>query len=126
MVVMLLDDNPDIILLMRMMVTRILSHEDCQFLEGRNGQEGIDMLTTNDQVPELIISNFRMPQMDGLTFFQQVRQNAKWADIRLVMMSAHPSGDLVQRVAELGAESFLRKPFNMADVEKAIRGGSHN
>ncbi len=122
MIVMVLDDNPDIILLMRTMVTRVLKNEECQFLEGRNGQEGIDLLNTNDQVPEMIISNFRMPQMDGLTFFREVRQNVNWTDIRLIMMSAHPSSDLIRQAIESGAESFLRKPFNLVDVEHALLG----
>lgn len=117
---MVLDDHPDIILLMRAMVTRVLKNEECQFLEGRNGQEGIDLLETNDQMPEMIISNFRMPQMDGLTFFREVRQNVNWTDIRLIMMSAHPSTDLIRQASESGAESFLRKPFNLVDVEHAL------
>ena len=120
MIVMVLDDHPDIILLVRAMVTRVLKNEECQFLEGRNGQEGIDLLETNDQMPEMIISNFRMPQMDGLTFFREVRQNVNWTDIRLIMMSAHPSTDLIRQASESGAESFLRKPFNLADVEHAL------
>ena len=119
---MVLDDNPDIILLVRTMVTRVLKDEECQFLEGRNGQEGINLLEANDQIPEMIISNFRMPQMDGLTFFREVRQNIKWTDIRLIMMSAHPSGELIRQASESGAESFLRKPFNLADVEHALLG----
>lgn len=120
MIVMVLDDHPDIILLVRAMVTRVLKNEECQFLEGRNGQEGIDLLINNDQMPEMIISNFRMPQMDGLTFFREVRQNVNWTDIRLIMMSAHPSTDLIRQASESGAESFLRKPFNLADVEHAL------
>ena len=58
--------------------------------------------------------------MDGMTFVSEVRHNTAWDNIRLVMMSAQGSADIISQAAAGGAEAFLRKPFSYRDLTTTI------
>ena len=120
MILLVVDDNPDIISLVSMMALRILGGDKCQIISGRNGQEGLELLQAAESMPDVIISNLRMPQMDGLTFLREVRARPQWSDIHLVMMSATQTAEARHQAAASGAEFFLAKPFNLNDFKDLL------
>lgn len=120
MVILLVDDNPDIIQLISAMIKRILGAGQCQIFSGRDGVEGLDILNTSEQTPDLIFTNLRMPNMDGLTFIKQVRLNDTWVKIPLVMMTAQQSPDVRREVMANGAAAFLAKPFNFNELKSTL------
>jgi CheY-like chemotaxis protein len=109
--VLILDDHPDIIALLK----TVLEHWGFEVISGRNGEEGLDLLTSSQQM-DVIISNFRMPQMDGMTFLKEVRVHSEWDSIPFVMMSALSSEDYARAAAERGANAYLAKPFRVAEL----------
>jgi two-component system chemotaxis response regulator CheY len=116
--IMVLDDNPEILSMVTIMLHNAYGRETCHVVAGRNGQEGLELL--KDASPDLILTNLRMPQMDGMTFLGEVRHNTEWSSIRLVMMSAQSSIETVSKAKEGGAEAFLRKPFTYRDLTTTI------
>lgn len=120
MIILILDDNPDIVALMDAMLDHILGAENIHILKARNGIEGLSLLREITSVPELIISNFRMPEMDGLTFFREIQSHRAWSQIPIVMMSAHLSVDVRQEATNSGVQVFLSKPFGIEDVRKSL------
>jgi CheY-like chemotaxis protein len=109
--ILVLDDNPDIIALLK----AILEQWGFEVLWGRNGEEGLDLLTSSQQ-PDAIISNMRMPQMDGMAFLETVRVHSEWDSIPFVMMSALNSEEYTRTAAEHGANAYLAKPFRVAEL----------
>ena len=126
MVILILDDNPDILMLMRLMVKRILGINDQDILTGRNGVEGISLLADAKIRPEMIISNLRMPDMDGLAFLKELRHHGEWEHIPLIMMSANLPFEIRHEAARYGVGAFLNKPFNLEDVRETISNISPN
>lgn len=120
MIILLLDDNEGIVMLTRTMIEQILGRQNCTIITGRNGQEGLQLLAGMDPLPDLIISNFRMPAMDGLTFFAHIRNTPRWQHIRLVMMSAVTSAEVHHAAASYEVETFLDKPFRLEDLRRVI------
>lgn len=120
MVILLVDDNPDIIQLISAMIKRILGANQCEIVSGRDGQEGLDILNTSQHTPDLIFTNLRMPHMDGMTFIRQVRLNNTWVKIPMVMMTAQQSPDIRREVMANGATAFLAKPFNFDDLKSTL------
>lgn len=120
MVILLVDDNPDIIQLISAMIKRILGAHQCDIVSGRDGQEGLDILNTSEQMPDLIFTNLRMPNMDGITFIKQVRLNDTWVKIPMVMMTAQQSPDIRREVMANGAAAFLAKPFNFNEIKSTL------
>jgi len=119
MVILLVDDNPDIIQLISTMIKRIMGAK-CEIVSGRDGQEGLDILKASDHAPDMIFTNLRMPHMDGLTFIKQVRRNDTWDNIPMVMMTAHQSPDIRREVMANGATAFLAKPFNFNEIKTTL------
>jgi two-component system, chemotaxis family, chemotaxis protein CheY len=114
--VMIVDDNPDITHLLAMMLPRIVAN--CEIVAARDGAEGLDLL--EDAAPDVVLTNLRMPFMDGLTLIGEIRRNVAWDHIRLWMMSAESTPDVRERAATEGAEAFLAKPFTVADLRKLL------
>lgn len=116
--VLVLDDNPDILALVSAMLQRVFG--SCQIITGRNGAEGLAALAEPDNTPDIILSNLRMPKMDGFTFVREVRRNTDWAGIGVAMMSALSTQDIRDEAQAIGAEVFLPKPFTYHDFKTAM------
>ncbi len=70
--------------------------------------------------PDLIISDVMMPEIDGLSFAQKIKQNKLWSHIPLILLSAlHHEDDQVKGI-EAGAEVYVTKPFNVKYLEKVV------
>lgn len=104
---------------MRRIVGRILSDAGFEILEAGDGQEAIDVLEAQTEVPELACVDWNMPVMDGLTFITEVRKRPEWRSITLMMVTTESEQDRIVRALAAGAHEYLIKPFTgEALVEK--------
>ncbi|MBI1280836.1 MAG: response regulator [Anaerolineaceae bacterium] len=117
--ILLLDDNSDILSLLEM----VLNQQGYEVMSGRNGREGMDILKQGI-FPDLIISNFHMPQMDGLDFLEHLRENPRFRTIPFILLTAAPPVQWQQQASLLGANAFLPKPFKIDLLKKTIRAVS--
>ncbi|OVE80330.1 hypothetical protein BVY02_00565 [bacterium J17] len=75
----------------------------------------------NDRVVGLIVSDWSMPNMDGLEFLKAVR-NQKWLkDIPFLMLTAEGQQESVLEAVQHGVDDYMVKPFKTGDLEKKIR-----
>ncbi|MEZ4671881.1 MAG: response regulator [Anaerolineae bacterium] len=107
--ILLVDDNSDIVTLLQM----ILKQQGYQVITGRNGQEGMRLLERSEPKPDLIISNYYMPHMNGLVFLEQVRRQPQYEHIPFIMLSAAAGTQWQEQATDLGANGFLPKPFKI-------------
>jgi CheY-like chemotaxis protein len=115
--ILLVEDNPD----MLAMLTQVLEWDKAHtVIPGRSGQEGLEILSRVDALPDLIISDISMPEMDGLTFLKRVRSSEHWSGIPFVVMSARASAEERRSAQENGAEDFLVKPFSLEDFQTVL------
>ena len=120
--ILLLDDNADILTLLEM----VLNQQGYDVMSGRNGQEGMDILEQGMLPPDLIISNFHMPQMDGLDFLEHLREHPQFGAIPFILLTAAPPVQWQQQATKLGANAFLPKPFKIDLLKKTIRAVSES
>ena len=114
--ILLLEDNAD----MLTMLSQVLEWNGHEVLAGRNGNEGLSLLSKAANPPGLIICDMQMPGMDGTTFLEHVRATPAWAKIPFVMMSARSSDDERDNAMSLGADGFLTKPFGIDDFNALL------
>lgn len=69
--------------------------------------------------PDLMLSDIRMPDIDGLQLFAAARKIHP--DIVVVLMTAHGSIDIVIKALQLGVAGFLQKPFTGSELDRAIQ-----
>ena len=93
--------------------------EDAGFrvLTAPNGRRALERLEENK--PDLVISDFMMPLMDGAAMVVAMRANPSFRDIPVVMMSAAPETALRKHLD--GYEAFLRKPFRIPALLEIVR-----
>lgn len=76
-----------------------------------NGVEGLAELKKH--MPDIIISDVMMPEMDGIEFVNQVRQNPRYNQVRIIMLTAKIRDEEKIEGIEVGADAYITKPYNM-------------
>ncbi|MGH7529631.1 MAG: diguanylate cyclase [Gemmatimonadales bacterium] len=77
--------------------------------------------------PALLLLDIMMPKVDGLTLLERLKQDDRWRDLPVLMVSSMPPEEATVRALGLGASDFIAKPFRvrelLARVEAHIRVG---
>ena len=113
--VMVVDDQTS----MRAMIRRTL--QDLGFRDVRDkasATEALDDVRSNRV--HLIISDYNMPEMDGLQFLQAVRADAVIGKTVFIMLTASAEKEIVQKAAEMGVNNYVVKPFTPAALKEKI------
>jgi len=98
----------------------ILEIQGYHVLTASNGTEGLTVLRGCDRLPDLIVSDIMMPGMDGYKFLEQVRQENQWMSIPFIFLTAKSEKNDVRAGKLMGADDYLTKPFEAADLEVVV------
>ncbi len=109
--ILLVDDEP----LVRAGTAIMLDELGHDVTEASSGKQALEILVGNPDF-DLIVSDFRMPEMDGMELICESRKIVP--GLKAVLMTGYEATD--SRFAELKAAS-LNKPFSLADLETAVR-----
>ena len=102
---------------MRQLITMTLKKMGCTSInDAANGQLALQKLEAN--VPDIVLTDIDMPEMNGLEFIEQARK--KYATLPIVILSTH--GDEVTRDKGLllGANDYLTKPLSGMKLEDVL------
>ena len=112
--VLIVEDNAEI----RNHLRESLTHE-FNIKEAGNGIEGFEKAVIT--VPDLIITDLRMPEMDGLEFCKKVRADERTSHVPVVMLTAR--AELAEKIEglELGADDYITKPFNNKELVTRVK-----
>ena len=125
--ILVVDDIP----LMRTMLVKYIKTLGTKILKETYGIPGIDVLEApngkaaldklKEQPVDLIFLDLMMPEMDGLTFLGLKRENPAYAKIPVIVCSALGEKDTVDKAKDLGARSYIMKPFTLKTIEENLR-----
>lgn len=85
-----------------------------------NPLKAIDWLNQGN-MPDLIISDIRMPEMTGDEFLRFMKANALYKNIPIIILSSEESTTERIRLLEIGAEDYILKPFNPLELKVRIK-----
>jgi two-component system, cell cycle response regulator len=104
----------------RMIVTRAFMPYDCQIIEAANGEEGLAAAAR--EKPDLILLDITMPVMDGVAMLCKLKEDAALKHMPVIMLTAESDRDNVMRIAKIGVNDYLAKPFRAEQlIEKVAR-----
>jgi signal transduction histidine kinase/ligand-binding sensor domain-containing protein/DNA-binding response OmpR family regulator len=83
-----------------------------------NGKEALAMIF--QQMPDLVISDIMMPEMDGLTLCRKIKQNVNLNHIPVILLTAKTGEDDNLEGLNTGADAYIMKPFNIDILQKTV------
>ncbi|MDQ1292383.1 MAG: two-component system, chemotaxis family, chemotaxis protein CheY [Actinomycetota bacterium] len=95
---------------MRSILTRLLSGLDFDVAQAGDGAEAMAVLDAGTR-PDVILVDWNMPVMDGLTFIKAVRAREDLRDISLMMVTTESEQGQIVRALAAGAHEYVIKPF---------------
>ncbi|OTQ32221.1 nitrogen regulation protein NR(I) [Gilliamella apicola] len=112
--VWIVDDDSSI----RWVLEKALTNAHFNCISFSSGQEAIDALVTNPQKPAVLISDIKMPGMDGFTLLHHVKE--QYPDLPVIIMTAHSDLDAAVNAYQRGAYDYIPKPFDVDEVIQLV------
>jgi sigma-B regulation protein RsbU (phosphoserine phosphatase) len=116
--ILVVDDEPDLELLIRQKFRRQIRAGDYAFSFARNGLEALQKLEEQPDI-ELVLTDINMPEMDGLTLLMKV--NELGLLVKSVIVSAYGDMPNIRTAMNRGAADFLTKPIDFNDLEITLQ-----
>jgi two-component system, chemotaxis family, chemotaxis protein CheY len=89
-----------------------------QVLAAADGAAGLG--TALSERPDIIISDYRMPGMHGLDMVEAIRRDPALDGTVIIMLSAADDQEVIKGARDVGADTFIVKPFARADLKRLI------
>jgi len=112
--ILLMDDDKNV----RAALSMALRHCGYRVLEAPSGKEGLEL--AREQLPDLIITDITMPDMDGQAVLKQIRQDPALGSKQVVLITGDPSRVTPRKGMESGADDFLVKPVGLEDLRRCV------
>lgn len=116
--ILVVDDEPDI----RELIKDILEDENYQVNVAANGEQA--RAEFEQQLPDLVLLDIWMPDIDGITLLKEFKQQNK--AVTIVMMSGHGTIETAVEATRLGAADFIEKPLSMAKLLRGVEMALEN
>jgi signal transduction histidine kinase len=113
-VALLADDEPD---MRRFLRSQLDEHYDV--LEAVDGTQALEKAT--QFLPDIILLDMMMPEMDGLEVCKELRKREGTASIPIILLTARADEETKFNALELGANDFLAKPFSSTELHARIK-----
>lgn len=111
--VLLVEDNPDV----RTYIIDILK-DQYRIIEAQNGRLGLEKAEAS--IPDIIISDVMMPEMDGVQMIKHLKANLKTDHIPIIMLTAKAEqADKIESL-DIGADDYLTKPFDAEELQARV------
>jgi len=100
-------------------VSVILESQGYEVQQAYEANDAFGMLT--ETVPDLILTDLMLPEIDGLSLIRRLRETPSWAQIPVVMISAHSDPEIQESAKQAGADGFIAKPFSATELRTTVR-----
>lgn len=113
--VLIVEDDTAIIELLRF----LFEQEGIEVEVARDGLEALDRLEISQ--PDLVILDIKLPKLEGTDVLWEMRQNPKWSNIPVVVISVDSSPQTMLQGWRLGVDSYFVKPFDPDELMRIVR-----
>lgn len=88
------------------------------FFEASNGREALKIL--NAEWLDLVLTDYNMPDMDGLELLEEMQKDETFKSIPVVMITTEGSWQRVEEFLEKGALEYIKKPFTPDEIKQKL------
>ena len=112
--VLVVDDS----LTVRRVTQRLLVREGYRVTLAKDGLDALERLA--EELPQVVLSDIEMPRMDGFDLVRNIRADARWRDLPVIMITSRIAQKHRDHAAELGVDHYLGKPYSEEDLMALI------
>jgi PleD family two-component response regulator len=113
--ILIADDEP----FGQQLLEAILLEQNCDLLFAENGQKAMKYI--NEFLPDIILLDIMMPEINGFEVCQMIRSNAATSEIPVILITALDDRDSKKRGLEAGANDYISKPYDRNEVLAKIK-----
>jgi DNA-binding response OmpR family regulator len=113
--ILIVDDEPSIVLSLEFLMKR----EGYEVSVAPDGEEALQTLAR--RTPDLVILDIMLPRLNGFEVCQQIRADARWRGIKVVMLTAKGRETEVTKGLGVGADAYVTKPFSTRDLVAQVK-----
>ena len=93
---------------------------DCQSTAFLSARSAVQTLLTG-QRPDLMVVDMNMPEVSGLDLIEFLRRRPEWKELPVVMLSSETADTTVEKALEMGADTYIKKPVTIEELERAVQ-----
>ena len=108
--ILIVDDEPNIV----MSLEYAFKKKNFEVFIARDGTEALDI--AGREVPNVILLDIMMPKMDGYETLKKIKENKQLKDTKVIFLSAKSKLEDVEKGLDMGADSYITKPFSIKKV----------
>ncbi len=95
----------------RSALRRILASVGFDVAEAEHGEHALEIMRADSTI-ELVLVDWNMPVMDGLSLIKAIRKERRWSTLPIMMVSAEVDQKQIARAVMAGADEYVMKPFD--------------
>lgn len=116
--ILVVEDEP----LLLEAIGKKLERENLQAELCKNGGEALTYLQKVEKLPDIIWLDYYLPDMNGLAFVAKLKENSKWKNIPVIVVSNSATTNKVNNMLALGIKKYILKAeYRLEDIVKLIR-----
>ena len=112
--ILLIEDNHSL----REEIINVLELEGFEVVTAENGRIGLERL--KESIPDLVLCDLMMPDMDGYQTIQAIRANPATHLLPVILLTARDDETCKVKGMDIGAADYVTKPFKIADLLRAV------
>ena len=114
--ILLVDDDE-----MQLTTAELFLRDEYEIHKTKSGIEALDFLSGRKVIPDIIMLDILMPNMDGWEVFKRIKAIDFLKDIPIVFLSAVEEESEKTRAYKMGIIDYITKPYNLVDLKKRIK-----
>lgn len=116
--ILVVDDEPDLELLIKQRFRHRIKNNEVTFDFAANGKIALEKLGENENEFDMILTDINMPEMDGLTLLNNIKE--RYRHYKAVVVSAYGDMENIRTAMNRGAFDFITKPIDFTDLDTTI------
>lgn len=97
--------------------------EGYKIVTAKDGDDAWEYLEENaDDPPELVVLDVMMPNLDGFSVLERIRESEDFEGLPVVMLTSRSREEDITKALEAGADDFIAKPFSPDELVRNVRG----
>lgn len=115
--ILVIEDDSEIAFLLEFMLQR----EGFTVVSAADGRAAEQLIASLTATPALVLLDIMLPYVDGVQLLRQIRGKPEWNEVPVLMLTAKSMEQDIVRALEIGANDYIVKPFQPAELMARIR-----